>query len=514
MPNFLLPFGPFHMVVLHLPIGALAAIWFLEILLVDKDKKQNSKAIGLLYLFLILSTAATIILGLAYAELGKYGDEIDAHELWGYIFGGGLLVTYFCYWSHRFIGKRTSHLIYLFTLIATTIAMIVTGHFGGELVHGKGFLTKPFKNETRKPTVIETPEASTVVTAIKPSTPPKAVHTATPQPTATAKPTATAEPTAVPISSETTSPTVITESTNKDAASDSMAPMMDTTPPPMPAHAVATVNPKLALFESTQAIFKRHCYNCHGATKQKGGYRIDQKESIYLAGKSDLPAVVPGDPDDSELMYRMLLPRDDDDVMPPESKDAVSPEDIETVRQWIEAGAYWPDQAELNTAPSSTVKIGDADTDKLINQINLTGAKAEYNAWGDDSLRVDLGVVNDGQLNLAISQLNNLKDKLTWLDCSELNLSQAFLNEIQQLSNLQRLHLDGSNISDEQLNALSQLPKLNYLNLYNTQITDAGLLALQNCSNLQKIFLSQTNVSSEGIAQLKKALPKLEVIVE
>jgi mono/diheme cytochrome c family protein len=271
-------------------------------------------------------------------------------------------------------------------------------------------------------------------------------------------------------------------------------------------------DPRIALFEASQSVFKRHCYNCHGATKQKGGYRLDTKHSIYLGGKSDLPAVVPGNAEESELMYRMQLPRHDDDTMPPEEKGAVSPADIKSIWQWIEAGAYWPDESELSHVVGEYIKIGDANTDALIKLINATGAKAEYNAWSDQSVRIDLGVVDPGQLNSAINQLNQFDQKLTWLDCSDLELPERFFTVVQQLQDLERLHLNGTNISDEQLKVLSKLAKIRYLNLYNTTISDAGLRILQNFSNLEKVYLSQTKVSNQGIAQLQRVNPDLHVI--
>jgi mono/diheme cytochrome c family protein len=272
------------------------------------------------------------------------------------------------------------------------------------------------------------------------------------------------------------------------------------------------LDPRIALFEASQAIFERNCYKCHGATKQKGGYRLDEQHSINLGGKSKLPAIIPGNVEQSELMYRMLLPHDDDDAMPPVEKEPVSPEDINLVRQWIEAGAYWPDEAELSAASSDTVKLGDADTDQLIEQISQTGVKAEYNAWGDESIRIDLAVVDPGQLNEAIQQLSGFRNKLTWLDCSELELPQGFFQQLQASNKLQRLHLDGTDVTDKQLDTLSKLAELSYLNLYNTQISDAGLESLYACMSLRKIFLTRTQVSTHAIEKLKKFLPKLEVV--
>ena len=55
-------------------------------------------------------------------------------------------------------------------------------------------------------------------------------------------------------------------------------------------------------------------------------------------GASGAPGLVPGNPAASELFVRMSLPPDDIDIMPPEGE-LLSPEDIATVRAWIESGA-------------------------------------------------------------------------------------------------------------------------------------------------------------------------------
>ena len=148
----------------------------------------------------------------------------------------------------------------------------------------------------------------------------------------------------------------------------------------------------------------------------------------------------------------------------------------------------------------------------MIKLINATGAKAEYNACSDQSVRIDLGVVDPWQLNSAINQLNQFDQKITWLDCSDLELPERFFTVVQQLKDLERLHLNGTNISDEQLKVFSKLAKIRYLNLYNTTISDAGLRILQNFSNLEKVYLSQTKVSNQGIAQLQRAKPSLHII--
>ncbi len=97
-------------------------------------------------------------------------------------------------------------------------------------------------------------------------------------------------------------------------------------------------------------IFAQHCVKCHGAEKQRGGFRIDSRESAFgEADSGDAPIVV-GKPDESELMRRIVS--DDDGLWMPPDGARLSPSEIETVKQWIAAGAQWPDSA--NAVPSTT----------------------------------------------------------------------------------------------------------------------------------------------------------------
>lgn len=481
MPEVLLPFGPFHMLLLHLPIGAISAIWFIEITLHNDGKKHQNPTVALLHLFLLLSTILTIVLGIAYAALGDYGDEIEAHTFWGYLFGGGVLITHICYWINHKLGKTATDLAYIIALLATTIALCITGHHGGELVHGKGFLTKPFKPETA------TIRSSSI---------------------------------AAPSTTDHDQAGMSTTSEDSDLMMDAMMDPMDAMLDPMQAaidpsmltSAHAAADPRTQLFENAHAILTLHCAKCHGPTKQKGNYRLDQKHAIYLGGKSKRAAIVAGNPEQSELLQRMLLPRSDDSAMPPIEKAPVSAADIDIIRQWIAAGAHWPDDNELNSAPPVHVPVGDAQTDQLITQINQTGAKAEYNAWGDNSVRIDLGVVNDDQLQHALQQLPSLRHALSWIDASNLELPHEFYRLLQSFPRLERLHLDGSSVTDDDLAVLQQLPELNYLNLYNSQISDAGLQHLQACRKLQRLYLTNTQVSSDGIQALQRARPELKIV--
>lgn len=121
---------------------------------------------------------------------------------------------------------------------------------------------------------------------------------------------------------------------------------------------------------------------------------------------------------------------------------------------------------------------------------------------------VNARLFNDAQAAI----LPKLSDQIVWLKLGDTEISDAALLPISKLRHLQKLHLEETKVTDAGLKQLNQLTNLEYLNLYGTAITDAGLAELTGLKNLKTIYLWQTNVSEQGISALKKALPTLEVV--
>ena len=65
-----------------------------------------------------------------------------------------------------------------------------------------------------------------------------------------------------------------------------------------------------------QPIFAEHCTKCHGSEKPKGGLDMTPRKDMLKELKSGERSVVPGKPDQSELLRR-LTTNDPDELMPP-----------------------------------------------------------------------------------------------------------------------------------------------------------------------------------------------------
>ncbi|WP_169975386.1 PSD1 and planctomycete cytochrome C domain-containing protein [Tautonia rosea] len=94
-------------------------------------------------------------------------------------------------------------------------------------------------------------------------------------------------------------------------------------------------------------IFEAQCLGCHGAEDRKGGLLLTSRREALLPTDSGEPALVPGDPDGSELLHRVES-NDELDRMPP-SGDRLTPTQIEAIRAWIAQGADWPGADETET---------------------------------------------------------------------------------------------------------------------------------------------------------------------
>src|SRR5664279_3421398 len=87
-----------------------------------------------------------------------------------------------------------------------------------------------------------------------------------------------------------------------------------------------------------QPMLQTRCYSCHGEKKQKSKLRLDDPQWILKGGKD---GVIINDPSgkESKLLKRLMLPREDDDHMPPKQKPQLNEKEIALIHWWVDNGA-------------------------------------------------------------------------------------------------------------------------------------------------------------------------------
>jgi mono/diheme cytochrome c family protein len=95
----------------------------------------------------------------------------------------------------------------------------------------------------------------------------------------------------------------------------------------------------LDYLRDVKPILARHCVACHGAERPRAGLRLDTAAAALRGGDSG-PAVVPGDPDSSELLLAVLGEGAGERM--PLKRPPLSDTEIGILRRWIAAGAPAP----------------------------------------------------------------------------------------------------------------------------------------------------------------------------
>uniref|UniRef100_UPI0037CB7636 c-type cytochrome domain-containing protein n=1 Tax=Prosthecobacter sp. TaxID=1965333 RepID=UPI0037CB7636 len=112
---------------------------------------------------------------------------------------------------------------------------------------------------------------------------------------------------------------------------------------PLIASAVAEPAPRPIQFsKEIRPILSENCFFCHGPDEKKreAGLRLDDETSAKK-NNDGTTAVVPGHPEKSALLER-IVSKDADEVMPPPKQHkTISPAQIALLTEWIKQGAPW-----------------------------------------------------------------------------------------------------------------------------------------------------------------------------
>lgn len=147
---WIIPFiGRFHPLLVHLPIGILLALFVLEVMNVLRPSLQLKPAGGLLLWLGVLCSIPTVLAGKLLAVSGGYGSDVLSIHSWF-----GLATAILCIWlvvlrKNSIDWKDGKFVRYHLVLFINVFLLAITGHYGGSLTHGSGYLTANLPDKIR-----------------------------------------------------------------------------------------------------------------------------------------------------------------------------------------------------------------------------------------------------------------------------------------------------------------------------------------------------------------------------
>ena len=317
--DFVIFIGRFHPILLHLPVGILAVLCLFELICSTRRGEQKFGDASLL--MLVLGSAGAVLAvfaGIMLSREGGYvGGNFSLHQTMGLIGTAGVLIALVVRLTA--MGRNSMELLNAYRAVyyISFGIMGLGAHFGGNMSHGNKFLTE------KAPAAIKGPMVAMEKLMLGFVEKPKAEKASEAKSEPETKPEVKPEPKAEP---QTTS-----------------AP---TSPPAAPATAPAS-GEKLVFQHVILPVLTAKCNKCHCEEKSKGDLRMDTYEMAIKGGENGKNFVA-GKLEESLSITRITLPDSDDEHMPPEGKDQLTPEETELLKWWVLQGA------------SGTQKVSDA----------------------------------------------------------------------------------------------------------------------------------------------------------
>ncbi|HVY65448.1 MAG TPA: c-type cytochrome domain-containing protein [Gammaproteobacteria bacterium] len=138
--DFIFFLGRLHVLVLHLPIGIIVALFVLEFLSRREKYRYLQAAAPFLWGAMALSALATVLLGYMHFAEGSFtGPSGDQHRFFGTVtavIAAGVALLRVSRFSANYKPLFFPASVVLLILIS------ITGHFGGNLTHGSTYLVE------------------------------------------------------------------------------------------------------------------------------------------------------------------------------------------------------------------------------------------------------------------------------------------------------------------------------------------------------------------------------------
>ncbi len=264
-----------------------------------------------------------------------------------------------------------------------------------------------------------------------------------------------------------------------------------------------------------QPILAERCVNCHGPKKQKSSLRLDSYGWVMKGGKHGA-IIHAGNAPGSDLFRRVTLSPDQDDFMPKEKRQPLSPDQLKVIELWISAGAsgnlplnaikQLPAGRSPAAAPVevSFPEINSAEVAKA--REGIASAVAQLQNKFPNILNYESRDSADLVLNASLMGLKfgdadlrafaPVAEHITVADFSRTAVTDHAASGIAVMKHLHLLRLANTKVTDATLKVLNGLDQLHSLNVYGTGVTAAALPLLEKLPKLEHVYAGQTAIPS------------------
>ncbi|KPK28490.1 MAG: hypothetical protein AMJ61_02250 [Desulfobacterales bacterium SG8_35_2] len=271
-------------------------------------------------------------------------------------------------------------------------------------------------------------------------------------------------------------------------------------------------------------VIEEKCVSCHNPDKSKGGLILSDYKSILRGGESG-SSIIPGDPNQGEIIRRIHLPLENDDHMPPPERNQLAENEIRLLEGWIAKGAL-NDLSSVEISPEdpffSTIQLFlSPDKGKRwdflpeVDESQIQKLSSDYytiRRLSENSNALSVIIFPHSNYELQrLSKLKPISKNIIELDLSYLTISDDEVNFIISCESLERLEIDYSTINDAQFNKLRDLKNMRVLKAQGNSLTDNCLETLLNFKTLEKLFIWETGISENVIAQIQSSNPGIDI---
>ena len=282
--------GRMHVVIEHFPIALLLVAGIFEACRVLWRLPKPSKTAMVCVALGAVSAIVASVMGWVHSNFSTFSGDahstLQQHEWLGFITAAIATITIIPILFYK-EGRKLPLKLYRIGAISGAALVGLTGHLGGTLTHGDGYLTElifpAHDSEQGNPTNGAKPQAAMQASFVQPMRDLSSVH--------------------------------------------------------FPADG------KIDFLRDVQPILADACYECHGPQKRSGSLRLDNKDSVFKGGNSG-PAVTANNSKDSLLIHRVLGL--DSQKRMPVNHAPLADEHVQILKAWIDQGAKWPDNASSN----------------------------------------------------------------------------------------------------------------------------------------------------------------------